>query len=344
MAYILSIDHGGSRTRAIVCADSGQTVYACDDLLMYYPQKPRACFTWQEHIQRLLEKINEKVGAHKYAVAVLSTNGANTPSETRKAKNDLLNMVNASSVHVVGDCVAALRGCELPCFPNGISVVLCAGSGFNCAMSIDGHDIQTLGWRINACDQGGYAIGRRIWQAVVDDFNGLAQKTELSELLLAHYHRKSLGRLIDDISNGKLRFSPEELSPLLFAAVSFGDLIASNIVSELAERWLGYVHLMLKERSIALGSPVKVYTSGGLFMDSSGTFEKALQGISFKSSFHLECLKAKFPPVAGAALLAFGKLHGKSLSEVQTEFQNSFSRMRIRTQIRELKNLSVWIQ
>ena len=327
MKHILSIDHGGSKTRAIVCNDCGHVVYACDDISMYR-QKPRDCFTWQEHIERLMGKVNDTVGFQQYRVVVVSTNGVNSKSELHNAQSELRKRLKTTGLYVAGDCIAALRGCELSSIPNGISIVLCAGSGLNCAISIDGREIRTLGWRINACDQGGYALGRRIWQSAVDDFNGLGGRTLLSELLLSHYHRKSVGRLITDVSTGRLRFSPEELSPLLFTAISLGDSIALNIVSELAERWLGYVHLMLRESGVANGSHIRVFTSGGLFRDSANTFGKVLENLSSKSSFHLEIKKAEFPPIGGATLLALDKLHCKSLPAAQFEFQHTFKNIK----------------
>lgn len=322
MSRLLAIDHGGTTTRAIAMAPSGHIIWRGDDRSLYHAGERRK-LTWEEHVSRMMEAINEKIGGRKYDGIIAAINGMNSDQEVWSAERALRLQTGTGNIRVVNDCVAAFRGCELRRLANGVAVLLCAGSGLNCVMGTNGKDIHSLGWRIGARDQGGYAIGRRIWDAVLDDFNGMGKPTMLSKMLLEYYARDEMGVLISDVSSGRLRFEPENLTPLLLAAARDNDAVASGIITELSDRWLGYLRVMLNERLIGAATPVRLYLSGGLFMGEGNPFVKTLINMLPRMPFRMNFHIARFPPVVGAALLLLDSQYGELREDVFDEFLRS---------------------
>lgn len=328
MKHYVAIDHGGTATRVILCLKSGRAVSILNDHSMYGFGE-RGKISWREHVGRLLCRLYNDSGICRSDCenAVLSLNGVNSPQEIQQAENDFRRIAGIRHFRVVNDSVSALRGCHLRRYSDKTEVVLCGGSGLNCAMNVGGQRVQSLGWRIAAQDQGGYAIGRRIWEAAVDAFNGLGEETILVAMLLSFYHRKSFPLLLRDVFGGHLQFATTELAGLLFEAASLNDAVAREIVNDLSKRWIGYVQLVLRERGICPASPIDLYLSGGLFFDQSGVMRTGVENFARMSPFRLRVKMASYPPVVGAALLLLDGMRQEDASDTFDEFHRSLLRM-----------------
>ena len=325
MKHYIALDHGGTATRGILFSDRGKIINISNDSSLYKAGERRQ-FSWLEHVSRLLCTLyKEDICQPKdCAATILSLNGVNNPQDVKRAAKEFSTINRFGSIRIVNDSIAALRGCHPLHSSDGIEVVLCAGSGLNCAVRCNGERPRSLGWRILAEDQGGYAIGRRIWLAAMDAFNGLGEKTVLVDMLLSAYHRKSFARLIDDISTGHVRFCPEELAPLLYGAVLAGDAVASDIVKELSARWIKYVEVILREQKVQKSSPIDLYLSGGIFVDCSNVMRKGIEEAIIASQFELHSRMACFPPIVGAALLLLDIIcRDQRTGCVRDEFLNS---------------------
>ena len=332
MNYYIAIDHGGTKTRAVVFNEHGLIEFSCDDALLL-KSGIRNNYNWHERIDCLKKSIDlfmDKKGA-KCSYLMISLNGVNSIADIKKAEQVLQAKIKTKQFKVVSDIFAALRGCELYGVENTPSIVLCAGSGLNCAISKGGKKVKALGWRIGVQDQGGYAIGRKIWDASVDDYNGFGKSTILLQLLLSYYKRKSFGRLIDDISKGIIRFAPEEFALLLFEAVMLNDIKANEIMNETVERWLRYICLLVNESNLNSLDSINLYLSGGLFNERSGLLKRALLQKAQNLYNNFRIRDALLPPIGGAALLLLDKKYNKIIPpSIADVFLHSFMSQEIR--------------
>ena len=323
MSRYLAIDHGGTKTELLVFDEKGEVVCRIDDRKLFKAGERRG-LKWHQRVRRLLASGFRREEWKNFDSVLISLNGIDTESDRKRADHEAKKYLNLSKVRIVGDGMAALRGTELKESKDAVRVVICAGSGLNVSLKSDGHPYQSLGCRINPHDHGGYGIGRGIWSASLDAYNGLGKPTMLMMLLQKHFRCETFPKLLESVSCGQIPFAPEEFAPLLFIAAHKGDSVAVDMVDELARRWIGYADLMLRECCENLISKVRIYLSGGIFKDKYGVMVKAIRkhvgGISYSSEVKL----SRFDPVVGGVMLMLESLYADGIPQkVLVNFQRT---------------------
>ena len=321
MARYLAVDHGGSKTSILVFDERGNVTFYGDDRNLFNPGE-RRILRWHQRVKRLCEAVFKAKGWRKIDGGLISLNGINTERDRENAVRDVKESLRFARVDIVGDSVAALRGAELNVSKDSIRVVICAGSGLNVSLKSDRRSCKSLGWRISPQDQGGYGIGRGIWNASLDAHNGLGKPTALKRLLQSHYRCRSFSRLLEMVSCGQIPFAPEELSPILFKAAHQGDEVAVELVEGLAKRWVGYADLIVRECCGSKVSNVRFYLSGGIFKDKYGIMRTAVRKYAGCLPYQPVVKLACFEPVVGCALLFLERLFDKDIPcDVLTNFR-----------------------
>ena len=311
MDYFIAIDHGGSKTAALAIADDGRVISS-------YIQANQVRSIGVSETKWIGDIFNAAVhlarsggfDLNKSAGVCLSLNGINSPADANRARNEIANALSVQDVDVVNDSVAALRGGVVSWPRKGNVAVLSAGSGMNCCLRTCVGEIRNLGWRINNNDQGGYGLGRRVWNAVVDDYNGLGEKTLLRGMLLSAFELNSTEELLNEVSSGRIMFIPERYAIVLFDAAAKGDVVAKRIIDEVAFRWVRYIEILSLDAKANANEQLRLFLSGGIFNIDNGFMAKALREHSLKRELKVSIRRAMFEPVVGAAFLFIDKMRG----------------------------------
>ena len=312
MSRYLAIDHGGTKTEMFVFNERGEVMYRMDDRTLFKVGERRG-LKWHQRVRRLLASRFKREGWRDFDNVLFSLNGIDTERDRKRVAYEAKNYLNLNEVRIVGDGMAALRGAELKESKDAARVVICAGSGLNVSLKSEKCAYQSLGYRINPCDHGGYGIGRGIWSASLDAYNGLGEPTMLMVLLQEHFRCETFPQLLESVSCGQIPFAPEEFAPLLFKAAYKGDGVATDMVDGLARRWVGYADLMLRECCDNQISKVRIFLSGGIFKDKHGVMVKAIRKLVGCISYPSEVKLSRFDPVVGCALLMLESHYSDSI-------------------------------
>jgi glucosamine kinase len=115
---------------------------------------------------------------------------------------------------------------------NGGIVILGTGS---CGLAIfDGRRIEVGGWGAEISDEaGGQRMGREALRRTLWTFDGRAERTKLSELILDRYRRDPANIVSFAASATPAQYA--ELAPLIFEYASHNDPLAVELVQEAAE-------------------------------------------------------------------------------------------------------------
>lgn len=312
----LAIDHGEYKTNALVFEENGIIDYFRCDRDLYADNDSRDNYNWLERIEKLINQLETETGIRRNNLifTCIALNGVNSLSDIQIAYQRACKALEMRHIQIINDSFAALRSGWLYDFKNPFAACIYAGSGMNCCAHKKNGKYHSLGSRIAANDQGGYGIGRRIWNAVMDSYNGLGAKTKLTDLLLSKFNRISLASLIDDFFSGQKPFFPEKFAQLLFDAVKMNDPVACSILEDITLRWLQYLKIICEIVGADQSSDIDVFLSGGIFDCDQGLMEASLKSCSH-TFLKLEIQKARFKPVLGVALLMLEKEYNGKLPD-----------------------------
>lgn len=308
MGRFLAIDHGGSKTALLVFDERGQVILRCSDQGIFKSGERRA-LKWYQRVQRLLRRLPNEVRRGDFDDVTIALNGINTQDDLERVTKEAQRHIRFGRVQVVGDSIAALRGATSVAVKDVVRVVLYAGSGLNVTLVADGYPYRSLGWRIAPRDQGGYGIGRRIWETSLDAYNGIGKPTSLLRLLQEHFRCRPFPRLVAEVGCGHVPFIPEALPSLLFRAVSQNDDVAQRMVEDLSVRWLGYVDALVRDCCREPYPKIEVYLAGGIFKDRHSVMERSLKGCAKNLPYRVDVAVAEHEPVVGCALLRLDVAH-----------------------------------
>jgi N-acetylglucosamine kinase-like BadF-type ATPase len=116
-----------------------------------------------------------------------------------------------------------------------------------------------------------------------------------------------------------------ELSPTVFAEAA-RDEVARSIISRLATELAGMANALIRRLDLAR-LPVEVVLAGGVFRTSDESFYNELHGSIRAVAPGARFVPLKWPPVAGAALMALERLARKN--EVQSPGTDVATQLRV---------------
>jgi N-acetylglucosamine kinase-like BadF-type ATPase len=234
---------------------------------------------------------------------------ADLPEEEQRLAALLAAAGWGSATRVANDTFAVLRaGLDTPPgAPWGIAVT--CGAGINCVgVAPDGttSGFLALGG-ITGDWGGGLGLGRAaLWWAIRAE-DGRGPRTELRELVAAHFGRATVQDVAVAIHLGELHEDDlAGLVPGLLAAARAGDQVAAGLVSKLADEIVTMAGTVLDRLDLA-GAAVPVVLGGGLLTARDPQLTGWITRRMAARAPLAQVSVVTVPPIAGAALLGLDR-------------------------------------
>lgn len=302
MGYFLGIDGGGSKT-AVWCANErgqvlGEGVGGPTNLTT--TDKEIA----QQNLDTALEQALSGLLAPQFVSVVMGLAGADTAIEIDQARQVFSSTLLSHGIKefkLVNDAIIALKSGS----DAASAIVVIAGTGSNCyGRNGMGETARASGLDYWLSDEGsGYMIGNQALRAVVRAGDGRGASTQLTQLLMSHFHIQSVADLKQIVYT--MAFSKREMAALtmvVMQAVERGDAVAFQImmqaVDEIQQMMSAVVKKLHLEKSafdvVAVGSVITL------------SFVKERLSVWFASHYpQAKLIYPERPPVYGALQLAF---------------------------------------
>lgn len=312
MTFVLGIDQGASKTQAIVTNSDGRILGTGSSFGACHSSDgmEAAMEAVQEASQQALDAAG--LSASQVTRIAAGMTGVDWPHEAPLLHQALCKLFIAApeKVTVVNDCLIALRAGTSR--PSG--VILCAGTGLNCAVRhSDGREF-TFGFYIADDCQGGTALGYRVLQAVFDAACGMRGETSLTQPVLVHFGCDTVDHLLHRHVTAHLpKPLIRQLPLLLEEAALAGDAVSCALLDAFGRDIAQYVVAGLR-RFDMLGEETEVMLSGSVFKCRAPQLTAAVQEVILSSAPHAVIRQSIYEPVIGAALLALDSLENMNAS------------------------------
>jgi N-acetylglucosamine kinase-like BadF-type ATPase len=258
--YVLGIDAGGTKTVCLLADEEGRII----------GEGRSGGANLQAHGELEVEKvlhavIEQAVGDRAILpkAVCLGVAGADRPEDHRIVSDIVRRLGFRSRALVVNDAFVALVAGT----GGAPGVVLIAGTGsIAYGMNEHGFAARSGGWGYVIGDEGsGYWIGRQALIAVVREADGRGPRTQLTPIVLDHFHLARADGLVREIYDHSLRRAAiAALGPLVDRARAEGDLVAAEIL-RLASDELTRAAASVIGRLQMRGASFRVLLSGGMF-------------------------------------------------------------------------------
>lgn len=299
--YVVGIDGGGSRTRAILVGLDG-TVFAereggATNLQRVSPDE--AAKVMFHLITQCCEK--DRVQSEALQNIVIGAAGAGRPND-RSALVDSLSSLGLKhkfplkNITVETDARIALEAA----FAGGPGIVLIGGTGsIALYRTEDGKILRAGGWgRILGDEGSGFALAKDALNAVMRHHDGRGEKTVLTEKALKFFGVPTPEELIPKIYIDKMEISG--FAPQVVQAAMERDRIAHAILIDNAKEMADLVrHLVMK---VMPRRKLAVSLMGGL-LEEEHAYSKLVKEKVSSALPQVLVLKPKFPASFGAAII-----------------------------------------
>lgn len=306
MTYVLGIDQGGSKTHAVVADGRGRILGAGSSFGACHSNNgmDMAMAAVREASEQALDAAGLTAGQLTRIAAGMT--GVDWPHEAPLLQEALCALFHAApeQVIVVNDCLIALRAGT----PRPGGVILCAGTGLNCAVRHpDGREF-TFGFYIADDCQGGTALGLRVLQAVFDAACGMRDETALTRPVLAHFGCKTVDELLYRHVTGALEKPQIRQLPLLLEAAALeGDAVACAVLDAFGRDIAQYAVAGLRKLDM-LREVTQVVLSGSVFKCRAPQLLAAVKETILRSVPRVFLVESRYEPVIGAALMALDSI------------------------------------
>jgi glucosamine kinase len=271
--FVVGIDGGGSKTRAILADERGKTISeATGGSSAVKPGEAERSAGVIAGVVRDVIEIAEK-GDAKPRVLFVGVAGVGRESERHALTEALIAQQVADEVIVEPDFTIALNDA----FGEGPGVLLIAGTGSSAfARGPAGATARCGGWGPVIGDEGGGAwIGRRALSVVAAAADGREPETALTGAVLTAAEVAETTDLIRWAANAPPA-TLATLAPVVMTAAEGGDLRANSIVSMAVEELALHVRSLARQLFTDERASVPVALTGGLLKKGS-TFRKRLE-------------------------------------------------------------------
>jgi glucosamine kinase len=260
MRYVLGIDAGGTKTRALLAEETGRVLgrgHGGGANL-----KTHGELEVEKVLHRVIEEAESEANAKPDAVA-LGIAGADRPEDHAVLRTILRRMGFRQRVLVTNDArVAFVAGS-----PSRVGLALICGTGsIAWGQNAAGEIARAGGWGWHLADEGsGFWIGARAVRAALRGADGRGPGTALAEAVREHFGIGSVEEIVRIVYDGEFpRHQIAMLAPRVAGAAAAGDAVAGGILDEAAEELAAAARsvrgrLRLDER------PYDIVLSGGTF-------------------------------------------------------------------------------
>lgn len=294
--YVVGVDGGGSRTRALVLDPEGRELARVEGPPA--PVDPRFPERAAAVVEELVREAVRAAGGDLPAGALWAgLAGAGRETARAAVEQALARGGVADRVTVGTDVEAAFHDA----FSGSAGVLLLAGTGSMAwGRGEDGREARVGGWGSILGDEGsGYAMGVEALRRVVRLEDGRGLQTGLRGAVLAALALESVDELVA-WTQGASRREVAALVPLVAAAARGGDAVAGEILVRAVEELESHILALLTTLGPWSAMP-RVALAGGL-LDPGGPLRKGMEAVL--STHPVELRTEPVDPVMGAARLA----------------------------------------
>ncbi len=202
MPYVVGVDGGGTRTRALLANDKGEVLAQAEggvsNVQVIGPEKLASVITEVLGELRQQSRMADVVPDYMY----LGLAGAGRASDRQAAQVALAKAGVANALTVDTDASIALAGA----FPMGPGIIIIAGTGSICyGKAAGGEVVRCGGWGYLLGDEGsGYFIGREALLAALKDLDGRGPATTLRRRLEQACQVERIDLVISRVYGGDL--------------------------------------------------------------------------------------------------------------------------------------------
>ena len=307
---VLAIDVGNSKTDVALVGADGAVLGASRGSTASHqqvgPERGSAILV------SLVERASAQAGLDPAArpaahLAVYCAAGVDLPSDERLLAAELRRIRLAASDLVINDCYGGLRAGTSRTW--GVCVI--SGSGMNClGVSPGGHvaRFEALG-SLSGDWGGGGAVGLAGLAAAVRAQDGRGPATILERTVPAHFGVARPRSLSVAMYRERIPYARHlEIAPLVFQAAVGGDAVARSIIDRLADEVVAWAGAAIRRLRMQRLDP-HVVLAGGIFQAEDPLFYERIGGGMAAVAPAAQVRRLTAPPVVGAALLGFDRLH-----------------------------------
>ncbi len=299
--YVIGIDGGGTRTRALIVGVDGTVLAECEggaSQLQTVGIKQATTVIYD-----LVRECCSKIEADHQSIQsiVIGVAGAGRVSDRAELSDSLLahsakKKFPFKNVTVETDARVALEAA----FAGGPGIVLIAGTGsIALYRTEDGKVLRTGGWGSVLGDEGsGFAIGRDALIAVLRAYDGRGEKTVLTAKALAFFGIAGIEEIIGKVYRDHADVA--SFVPKVFEAVNERDRIANQILVQNANALAEHVRVLTMQ--VRPRTKLPVCLVGGV-LESDNAYSKLVKEKIIRSLPNVAIQRAKFPSAFGAAII-----------------------------------------
>jgi N-acetylglucosamine kinase-like BadF-type ATPase len=329
--YALGIDGGGTKTIGVIADQEGRII-AKHTVGATNPNSMQQSVVEQELIELFVVlKKQASFIFSQLSVVFAGMSGVDRDDDRvlmKKMLQRTLSSVEPTQSEIIpkiivdNDAINALYSGTLG-LPGIVNI---AGTGsITYGVNEKGERARVGGWGYLIGDPGsGYAIGKAGLQAIFNAYDGCADQTSLTGLILEHFSVSVPTDLIQKIYEpGKARKTVAPLSQLVVKAADEGDNVAKQILLSSGEDMARAINCMfaklfskrIEQHTIELGemngikdqkgsqSKALLVLTGGVYKRSDW-FVPTIEDELLKRGSRLEIILPQVPPVAGALIAA----------------------------------------
>lgn len=288
--FLLGIDAGGSKTQAILWTRGTVSQLqnhraSPNEILLSARWQERFAglnldtidtITANQRLGSLWEQVSYAVGLSTAAMLkrtdiVIGMAGLDTPEDMRQANlwiDTLLLQFGVAreetNIELVADVELALWAAN----PQGVGVVLIAGTGSNCfGRTQQGETAKAGGMSEFFSDEGsGFMLGWEALHAVGKMHDGRMERTALYGQVLAAYQAMNFAQLKNKIiRDPSYKHAVAQVAPVVQALAREGDPVASGITAKAVDELFLLINTVYQKLNFQ--QQVEVYLVGGTFKD-----------------------------------------------------------------------------
>ena len=322
--FILGIDAGGTRTRAVITDESGSVLG-----LGYSGGANQHIVPLDEgfgHIKNAVEqakvevqKNNASLRVEKFEAACLGLAGYDSDDDRKMIREYLGNLalsertLGAKILTVVNDGLIGFKSGT----DNSYGICMISGTGSNCyGVAISGREARAGDWGYILGDQGsGFVIGQKILHQVMREYDGREKETALTVKVLKHLTLKSPLDLIKWVYASPLPVKEIASLAKLMSDPELADLsILSELLDQSVEELMMAYKAVFRRLEFGFKDKIPVVLVGGLFEVRDRLAGVVVKAIKERTP-NAEIVFSKQQSVQGAVKVAQMALMKQTLSD-----------------------------
>lgn len=303
MKYLIGIDGGGTKTKAVVTKENGEIVCGLQAGASNFQRVGAdGIRAVAEDILSQLSK-KKKISRQEINCWALGLAGAGRVEDQEAVRQAVASLGFEDMVSVQSDAYIALMGA----FAGNTGVIVIAGTGSICfGLDEKGTLHRSGGWGYLLGDEGsGFFIGHQSVLAALKDQDGRGEHTALKKEVEQALKLTSIDQIVRKmyIENEVQKEDIAGLAPLVFKCAHEGDEVAQKIVAQTAAEIAKMIAAVGKKMGKE-GNRLDVAHIGSIFKQKDILLPQITQHLSSHFS-EITIEEPRFEPAIGAVIWAF---------------------------------------